>query len=69
MFPLLILSFCTILILFVSFYGKYLILIFEFYAYLIGKILKVHSLEIKEFGFKIFSEYFGVEQIIHLQNV
>lgn len=69
MFPFLVLTFCIVLILFVSFYGKYLILIFEFYAYLIGKVLKIHSLEVRDFGSKIFSEYSGAEQIIHLQNV
>ena len=61
--------FFTFLICFVSFYRKYLMLIFEFYAYLISKILKIHSLEIKDFGSKIFSEYYGAEQTTHLQNV
>jgi len=61
--------FVLVFLFFVCFYGKYLLLIFEFYAYLIGKVLKIHSLEINDFGSKIFSEYNGTDQIIHLQNV
>ena len=69
MFYLLSIILMIFVVFFLSFYGNYLILILEFYGYLIGKILKIHSLEVRDFGSKIFSEYSGTEQIIHLQNV
>ena len=68
-------SFSPILFLFVSsiviisYFTEHLWVFSVFFFYLVGKILRLHSLEIQDFGGPLFSRYSGLEQVMFLQNI